>query len=38
LIFLVVLLNLSLQGLSLPVLSRRLGLQGEDAEASPTAA
>ena len=38
LIFLVVLLNLSLQGLTLPVLSRRLGLQGEGAEASPTAA
>jgi len=38
LIFLVVLVNLSLQGLTLPVLSRRLGLQGEEAETSPTTA
>jgi cell volume regulation protein A len=35
LIFLVVLLNLSLQGLTLPLLSRRLGLRGEDADATP---
>lgn len=35
LIFLVVLLNLTLQGLTLPMLSRRLGLHGDEAEASP---
>ena len=35
LIFLVVLLNLTLQGLTLPVLSRRLGLRGEGADATP---
>jgi cell volume regulation protein A len=35
LIFLVVLLNLTLQGLTLPMLSRRLGLQGDGAEAAP---
>jgi cell volume regulation protein A len=38
LIFLVVLLNLSIQGLTLPVLSRRLGLRGDGPEASPTTA
>lgn len=38
LIFLVVLLNLSIQGLTLPVLSRRLGLRGDGLEASPTTA
>ena len=37
LIFLVVLLNLSLQGLTLPLLSRRLGLQGDVDEAAAAA-
>jgi len=32
-----VLLNLTLQGLTLPVLSRRLGLRGDTPEISPAA-